>query len=65
MSITALEKRTIMEPVVRSPRWDAIEAAVEKVMARRSTVSRPANPKKTAPTKPLSACDKTSAAKSE
>ena len=31
-----MERRTVPEPVVRSPRWAAIEAAVEKVMARKT-----------------------------
>jgi hypothetical protein len=31
----SMEKRTIMEPLTRSPRREAIEAAVEKVAARR------------------------------
>jgi hypothetical protein len=31
-----MEKRAIPEPVVRSPRWVAIEAAVERVMARKT-----------------------------
>jgi hypothetical protein len=60
-----MEKRTIMEPVVRSPRWAAIEAAVEKVMARRSTVVRPASPKKAASVKSAATRGKTSSAKSE
>jgi hypothetical protein len=49
-----MEKRTIMEPVMRSPRWVAIEEAVEKVMARRSTAVKPADAKETVPAKQAS-----------
>jgi hypothetical protein len=38
--VRSMERRTIPEPVVRSPRWAAIEAAVERVMAARKATTR-------------------------
>jgi hypothetical protein len=44
--VRSMEKRTIPEPVVRSPRWAAIEAAVEKVMARKTMARKVVSEKK-------------------